>query len=66
MIVEIDGDCYHTETPAAADRRLKFLREQGVRIERIPASACNMPQKATQAVNLIIRTIDKLRGAAGR
>jgi len=63
MIVEIDGDLYHSETPAAAHQRLKFLTDEGVRLERINASACDTFEKARQAVERIIRTIDKLRGS---
>jgi hypothetical protein len=63
MIVEIDGDMYHSETPAAAHARLKFLTDENARLERIPASSCDTPEKARQAVALIVSTIDKLRRA---
>jgi hypothetical protein len=61
MIVEIDGDLYHTETPAAAHARLKFLTDEGVKLERINASACDTSLKAVEAVNRILATIEKLR-----
>jgi hypothetical protein len=61
MIVEIDGDLYHTETPAAAHNRLKFLTDAGARLERITASKCDTPEKAREAVALVIQTIEKLR-----
>jgi hypothetical protein len=60
MVVEIDGDLYHTETPAAAHTRLKMLLDEGVRPERILASACDTPEKAAEAVALVLSTIDKL------
>jgi very-short-patch-repair endonuclease len=62
MIVEIDGDLYHSETPAAAHARLKFLLDEGARLERITASECDTPEKAREAVARVIATIDKLRG----
>jgi hypothetical protein len=60
MVVEIDGDLYHTETPAAAHTRLKMLLDEGVRLERITAAACDTPEKATEAVALVLSTIEKL------
>jgi hypothetical protein len=62
MIVEIDGDLYHSETPAAAHARLKFLTDEGARLERITASECDTPEKAREAVARIVATIHKLRG----
>ena len=62
MIVEIDGDLYPTETPAAAHARLKFITDEGARLERITASECDTPEKAREAVRRIVATIDKLRG----
>jgi hypothetical protein len=61
MVVEIDGDLYHMETPAAAHTRLKMLLDEGVRLERITAAACDTPGKAAEAVALVLSTIDKLQ-----
>lgn len=61
MIVEVDGDLYHSETPAEAHARLKFLTDEGAKIERIPASSCDTPEKARGAAELIIATIEKSR-----
>ncbi|MEO9188416.1 MAG: hypothetical protein ABI224_00205 [Acetobacteraceae bacterium] len=63
MIVEVDGDLYHTETPAAAHARLKFITDEGAKLERIAAAECDTPAKATEAVARIIQTMDKLRRA---
>ncbi len=63
MIVEIDGDLYHTETPAAAHARLKLLLDEGAKLERINAFECDTPDKAREAVARIIATMDKLRRA---
>jgi len=63
MIVEIDGDLYHGETPVAAHGRLKFMIDEGVRLERIEASECDTADKAREAVDRILATIEKLRKA---
>jgi len=63
MVVEIDGDTFHTEKPADADARLRFLREQGLRQERIKASECNTPEKAREAAQRIVALIDKLKAS---
>jgi hypothetical protein len=62
MIVEIDGDLYHSETPAAAHARLKFLLDEGAKLERVTASECDTPEQAREVVMRVIATIDKLRG----
>lgn len=62
MVVEIDGDLFHTETPATAHARLKFLVDESVRLERLHASECDTPAKAKEAVARVIATMDKLAG----
>ena len=61
MLVEIDGDLFHPETPAAAHARLKFITDEGATLDRITASECNTPQKAQEAVERVLATIDKIR-----
>jgi hypothetical protein len=61
MIVEIDGDLYHRETPAEAHARLKFLTDEGLKLERINADECNTPPKAIEAVKRVLRTFEKHR-----
>lgn len=63
MIVEIDGDLFHSETPAAAHSRLKFLLDEGVKLERITGSECDSPEKAREAVSRVIATLSKLHRA---
>jgi hypothetical protein len=62
MIVEIDGDLFHSETPVAAHTRRKFLLDEGAKLERITASECDTPEKAREAVGRVIATMNKLRG----
>lgn len=59
-VIEIDGDLYHTESPAAAHARLKMLFDEGTRIEHITASECDTPEKAREAVARIMLTLEKL------
>lgn len=63
MVVEIDGDTVHQETPAEAQARVRTLQHDGVHVERILASECNEPQKAIDAVKRILVAIDKLKAS---
>ena len=63
MIVEIDGDLFHVETPSAAHERLKFLTEEGLILERINATECDTHEKAREAVERVLRTLEKHRKA---
>ncbi len=64
MIVEIDGDLYHRETPTAAHARLKFLTDEGVPLERIDAVECDNPDKAREAVVRVLRTLREASAGA--
>jgi hypothetical protein len=59
MIVEIDGDLFHRESPAEGHARLKFLTDEGVKLERINAAECDTPEKAVEAVKRVLNTLDK-------
>ena len=63
MIVEIDGDLFHVETPSAAHERLKFLTDEGLILEQINATECDTPEKAREAVARVLRTFGKHRKA---
>ncbi|HIF9258510.1 TPA: hypothetical protein ACX6RA_001554 [Photobacterium damselae] len=63
MVVEIDGDTVHQETPAEAQARIRTLQHEGVHVERILASECNEPQKAIGAVKRILEAIGKLKAS---
>ncbi len=60
-IVEIDGDLFHTETPQAAHQRLKFLLDEGARLERLNAGECDNDEKAREAVGRVLMDIEKRR-----
>ena len=56
-IVEVDGDSFHTETPAAARTRLKLLEDVGAYIVRVNASACGTPEFAEACAEGILKDI---------
>lgn len=61
MVVEIDGDTVHTETPAEAQARTRTLQHEGVHVERISASDCDTPKKAKIEAEKIIAAFKKLK-----
>ena len=61
LVVEIDGDTVHTETPAEAHDRTTMLLHEGVNFERIKASECQTEESAKVAAKNILMIIDKLR-----
>jgi len=63
LVVEVDGDTVHQETPAEAHARTSMLQHEGVHIERLNASACSNPEKAKSSAERILGIIDKLRAA---
>ena len=63
MVVEIDGDTVHTETPAEAQARTRTLQHEGVHVERIAASECDTPLKAKNEVDKVISSFTKLKEA---
>lgn len=63
VVVEVDGDTVHQETPAEAHARTSMLQHEGVHIERIQASECDTPEKAKAATRKIMAAIEKIRAA---
>jgi len=61
MVVEVDGDTVHQESPAEAQARVRTLQHDGVVVERILASECNTPEKAKEASIKIMDSINKLK-----
>jgi hypothetical protein len=59
LVVEVDGNTIHHETPAEAHSRTTMLQHEGVQVERIFASECSTPEKAKQAVQKILLAIQK-------
>lgn len=63
MVVEVDGDTVHQETPAEAHARTTMLQHEGVHVERILASECASPELAKQAVQGLLGAIQKRKAA---
>ena len=61
MVVEVDGDTVHQETPAEAHDRTTMLLHEGVHVERLKSSECDAPEKAKNAAERIIAVIAKLK-----
>lgn len=63
LVVEVDGDTVHQETPAEAHVRTTMLEYEGAHIERIPASSCETPQAAASCARRLVELIAKLKAS---
>lgn len=63
VVVEIDGEMYHHETPSAAAERLAPLTNQGVEVKRFPSSAVSTPAQADAAVQKLREFIEMRKKA---
>jgi hypothetical protein len=63
LVVEVDGDTVHHETPAEATDRTRMLAHEGVHIERVKASECATQDLANDCAKKIVQIIDKLKAA---
>jgi hypothetical protein len=61
MVVEVDGDTVHLETPAEAHARTTMLIHEGAHLERLNANQCDTPEKAVACAKFLIGLFDKLR-----
>ena len=60
LVIEIDGDTYHRETPADAGIRLRPLTYEGAHIERVKASECLTETTAKACVKRVLDVLEKL------
>jgi very-short-patch-repair endonuclease len=65
MVVEVDGDTYHRESPADAHARLQPLDHEGAKIERVKADECDVPEKANACADRILQILKKKIGQRG-
>lgn len=63
MVVEIDGDTVHQESPAEAHNRTTMLLHEGVHFERIKASECETEKLALESAKKIIGVINKIKNS---
>lgn len=61
MVVEVDGDTYHRESPADAHQRLLPLDHEGAKVERVRAEECATPHKAEACARRLITVLEKRR-----
>jgi hypothetical protein len=60
LVVEVDGDTYHRESPAVAHRRLLPLDHEGAKIERITAQECDTAETAAACAQRLLGVIARL------
>lgn len=63
FVVEVDGDTFHKESPADADKRLIPLTHEGVEVRRIRADDVSTDQQADVVVKELIQFMDKRKAA---
>ena len=61
MVVEVDGQFTHRETPLKAHEREAVFRDEGVQFTRVGAT--NSPESASAAVNRVLATIQRVKEA---
>lgn len=61
MVIEVDGDTVHQETPAEAHNRTTMLVHEGAHVERIKASDCDTPEKADISAKRMLQVISRLK-----
>ena len=61
MIVEVDGDTVHRETPLEAHNRTMMLVLEGAHVERVNAKECDTVAKAQECAARILGILDKLK-----
>jgi hypothetical protein len=61
MIVEIDGDGIHQETPLEAHKRTAMFAHEGAYIERVDATECDSPEKARECASRLLMVLTKLK-----
>lgn len=63
MLVEVDGDTVHQETPAEAHTRTTMLVHEGVHVERVRASECETLEKAKKCAINLMQVLKKIKSA---
>lgn len=61
MIVEVDGDTVHRETPEEAHKRTTMLAHEGAHIERVNANECATDDKAKTCAGRLLAILHKLK-----
>lgn len=59
MVIEVDGDTYHRESPADAHARLQPLDHEGAKIERVKAEECDTTERARTCAERLLKILEK-------
>lgn len=63
FIIEVDGDSYHRELPAEADKRLIPLTYEGVEVRRVRAADVATVEMADNVVRDLIQFMSRRKEA---
>ena len=63
MVIEVDGDTVHQETPAEAHARTSMLVHEGVHLERVRAAECDTPDKATRCAQRLLAILAQVQAS---
>lgn len=61
LVIEVDGDPFHVESPAEADERTRIFKHEGALIERVRATACDTPEKAVACAKKLLADFERWR-----
>jgi very-short-patch-repair endonuclease len=61
VVVEVDGDTVHRETPVEAQNRTNMLAHEGAYVERVNAKECVSAEKAGECALKILTVINKIK-----
>lgn len=61
MIVEVDGDTVHKESPLEAHNRTTMLAHEGAHVERVNANECASFEKATACAQRLLGILQKIK-----
>ena len=59
MVVEVDGEEFHPESPVDAHERLSVLSREGVRTERVRAGTCETPEAAYSCASKLFEELKR-------
>lgn len=61
LMIEVDGDTVHLETPLEAHNRVNMMAHEGVHVERVRAEECNSFEAAEFVAEKLLEIIAKVK-----
>jgi hypothetical protein len=61
MIVEVDGESIHEESPLEAHKRTTMFVHEGAHVERVDAAECDTLEKAHECASRLLAVLKKLK-----